>query len=75
MAAVSESEVVHSVWGFGKFHDKFNPFLSHAFLSTLEHSASAVRETGCIQHHIVAKANNTTILAVVPLYVKTHSYG
>ncbi|KAG4941973.1 hypothetical protein JHK84_046085 [Glycine max] len=40
-----------------------------------EHSASAVRETGCIQHHIVAKANNTTILAVVPLYVKTHSYG
>ncbi|TKY53847.1 hypothetical protein E2542_SST18253 [Spatholobus suberectus] len=56
--------------------DKFNPFLSHAFLSTLEHSACAVRETGWMPHHIVAQdiqAND--ILAVVPLYLKTHSYG
>ncbi|KAL5163763.1 Dynamin-2B [Glycine soja] len=58
--------------------DNFNPFLSHAFLSTLEHSASAVRETGWIPHHIVAKANNNSnnnVVAVVPLYLKTHSYG
>ncbi|KAK7376397.1 hypothetical protein VNO78_34682 [Psophocarpus tetragonolobus] len=56
--------------------DKFNPFLSHAFLSTLEHSASAVRETGWIPHHIVARAQpDNNILAVLPLYLKTHSYG
>ncbi|CAJ1940447.1 unnamed protein product [Sphenostylis stenocarpa] len=54
---------------------KFNPFLSHAFLSALEHSASAVRETGWMPHHIVAKDQANNILAVVPLYLKTHSYG
>lgn len=54
--------------------DKFNPFLSHGFLSTLEHSASAVRQTGWTPHHIVAKHQNN-IVAVVPLYLKTHSYG
>ncbi|KAL9325461.1 hypothetical protein ACSQ67_006106 [Phaseolus vulgaris] len=53
----------------------FNPFLSHAFLSALEHSASAVRETGWTPHHIVAKDQANNILAVVPLYLKTHSYG
>lgn len=57
-------------------HDKFNPFLSHAFLSTLELSASAVKEKGWTPHHIVAKDEETNhILAVVPLYLKTHSYG
>ncbi|KAL2339331.1 hypothetical protein Fmac_013777 [Flemingia macrophylla] len=56
--------------------DKFNPFLCHAFLSTLERSASAVRETGWTPHHIVARDQAThSILAVVPLYLKTHSYG
>lgn len=50
----------------------FNPFLSHAFLSALEHSASAVRETGWTPHHIVAKDQANNILAVVPLYLKTY---
>jgi len=51
----------------------FNPFLSHAFLSALEHSASAVRETGWMPHHIVAKDQANNILAVVPLYLKTYA--
>lgn len=55
--------------------NSFNPFLSHAFLSALEHSASAVRETGWMPHHIVVKDQTNNILAVVPLYLKTHSYG
>lgn len=56
-------------------HDKYNPFLSHAFLSTLEHSQSAVKEKGWTPHHIIAKDQSDQILAVVPLYLKTHSYG
>lgn len=55
--------------------DKFNPFLSHAFLSSLELSSSSVKEKGWTPHHIVAKDIHNHILAVVPLYLKTHSYG
>ncbi|XP_057417449.1 uncharacterized protein LOC130711746 [Lotus japonicus] len=55
--------------------EKFNPFLSHAFFSTLEDSGCAVKETGWKPHHIVAKDETNNILAVVPLYLKTHSYG
>ncbi|KAK7263776.1 hypothetical protein RJT34_31373 [Clitoria ternatea] len=56
--------------------DKFNPFLTHAFLSSLENSASAVTQTGWKPQHMVAKDEATgNILAVVPLYLKTHSQG
>lgn len=56
-------------------HHNYNPFLSHAFLSTLEHSHSAVKEKGWTPHHIIAQDQSNQILAVVPLYLKTHSYG
>ncbi|XP_061363535.1 uncharacterized protein LOC133307126 isoform X2 [Gastrolobium bilobum] len=56
--------------------EKFNPFLTHAFLSTLEDSGSAVKETGWMPHHIIAKdEESNNIVAVVPLYLKSHSYG
>ncbi|OIW00103.1 hypothetical protein TanjilG_26440 [Lupinus angustifolius] len=55
-------------------HEKYNPFISHSFLSSLEHSGSAVKETGWTPHHLLARMDST-ILAVVPLYLKTHSYG
>ncbi|CAL0325878.1 unnamed protein product [Lupinus luteus] len=55
-------------------HQKYNPFISHSFLSTLEHSGSAVKETGWTPHHLLATMDST-IVAVVPLYLKTHSYG
>ncbi|CAI8615847.1 unnamed protein product [Vicia faba] len=56
-------------------HHKYNPFLSHAFLSTLEHSQSAVKDKGWTPHHMIAQDQSNHILAVVPLYLKTHSYG
>ncbi|KAG8650339.1 hypothetical protein MANES_07G028500v8 [Manihot esculenta] len=55
--------------------EKLNPFLTHGFLSSLEESGCAVKETGWIPSHIVAKDESENILGVVPLYLKSHSYG
>ncbi|GAA0140497.1 hypothetical protein LIER_01829 [Lithospermum erythrorhizon] len=55
--------------------ENFNPFLSHSFLSSLEDSGSAVKETGWTPQHIIAKDDSDNILGVVPLYLKSHSYG
>uniref|UniRef100_M8B4Y6 Uncharacterized protein n=1 Tax=Aegilops tauschii TaxID=37682 RepID=M8B4Y6_AEGTA len=55
--------------------EKFNPFLTHAFLSSLEESGSAVKETGWLPLHVVARDESENILGVVPLYLKSHSRG
>ncbi|XP_039165253.1 uncharacterized protein LOC120291653 [Eucalyptus grandis] len=49
---------------------KHNPFLSHGFLSSLEESNSAVKETGWMPRHIGAKDESGTVIGVVPLYLK-----
>ncbi|CAH9069709.1 unnamed protein product [Cuscuta europaea] len=54
---------------------QFNPFLSHAFLSSLEGSGSAVKETGWIPQHIIARDESKNVLGAIPLYLKSHSYG
>ncbi|KAJ7967946.1 Acyl-CoA N-acyltransferase [Quillaja saponaria] len=54
---------------------KFNPFLTHGFLSSLEDSGSAVKETGWTPSHIIAKDEGDNLVGVVPLYLKSHSYG
>ncbi|XP_038680727.1 uncharacterized protein LOC119981707 isoform X2 [Tripterygium wilfordii] len=55
--------------------ENFNPFLTHGFLLSLEESDCAVKETGWLPRHIVAKDDYENILGVVPLYLKSHSYG
>ncbi|XP_021661945.2 uncharacterized protein LOC110651064 isoform X2 [Hevea brasiliensis] len=55
--------------------EKLNPFLTHGFLSSLEESGCSVKETGWMPSHIVAKDEIENILGVVPLYLKSHSYG
>ncbi|CAK9134211.1 unnamed protein product [Ilex paraguariensis] len=55
--------------------EQFNPFLSHGFLSSLEESGCTVKETGWVPQHIIAQDECETILGVVPLYLKSHSYG
>src|SRR5262245_39507059 len=52
-----------------------NPFLSHAFLHALEASGSATGETGWLPQHVVAEDSGGHIRAVVPMYLKSHSYG
>ena len=52
-----------------------NPFVGHAFLSALEDSGSAVAEHGWQPRHLVVPDRDGGFLGVVPLYLKSHSYG
>lgn len=53
----------------------YNPFISHAFLSTLEESGSAVAETGWLGQHLVLEGPDGVPDAVMPCYLKNHSQG
>jgi predicted N-acyltransferase len=52
-----------------------NPFVSHAFLSALEDSGSASNRTGWLPQHAVLRTEDHRIVAVAPMYAKSHSYG
>jgi uncharacterized protein len=52
----------------------FNPFVSHAFLSSLEDSGSATARTGWAASHLVLE-DDQKILGLVPCYLKTNSMG
>ena len=52
-----------------------NPSVSYAFLSALEDSGSTTARTGWEPQHLSLAGPDGTILGVVPLYAKTHSYG
>jgi len=52
-----------------------NPFVSHAFLSAMEDSGSANNRTGWLPQHAVLRAADKRIVAIVPMYAKSHSYG
>ncbi|MFD1744459.1 GNAT family N-acetyltransferase [Rhizobium helianthi] len=53
----------------------YNPFLSHAFLSSLEESGSATAKTGWLGHHILMENEKGDLLGAVPAYLKSHSQG
>jgi predicted N-acyltransferase len=53
----------------------YNPFISHAFLSALEASGSAVARAGWQPQHLVAEAAGGAVAGVVPCYLKSHSRG
>ena len=52
-----------------------DPFLRHAFFKALEESGSVCTETGWLPHHLSITGDDGNLLAVAPLYAKTHSYG
>jgi predicted N-acyltransferase len=52
-----------------------NPFLSHAFLSAAEKSGSAVPSAGWGPRHLLAHDETGRLVACVPLYLKSHSFG
>jgi hypothetical protein len=52
-----------------------NPFLAHAFLSTLEDSGSAGPRTGWLPQHAALRDGAGRLVACAPLYAKSHSYG
>jgi uncharacterized protein len=53
----------------------YNPFLSHAFLSSLEESGSATRRTGWLGHHLVMETDAGELMGALPCYLKSHSQG
>jgi uncharacterized protein len=52
-----------------------NPTISHTFLNALEESGSTTTRTGWAPQHLSLAGADGEIVAVVPLYAKTHSYG
>src|SRR5690606_21836398 len=51
------------------------PFLRHAFLSSLEDSGSVTARTGWRPAHHVLRDDAGQLRAALPAYVKAHSYG
>ena len=55
--------------------DRFNPFVSHAFLSALEESGCVSGRTGWGPAHVLVEEPGGRLAAAAPCYVKTHSLG
>ncbi|MDF2114705.1 GNAT family N-acetyltransferase [Roseiarcaceae bacterium H3SJ34-1] len=55
--------------------ERFNPFLTHAFLNALETSGSATARTGWTPVHVVVEDAAGAMLGCAPCYLKTHSMG
>ena len=55
--------------------EPFNPFLTHAFLSSLEESGSATARTGWAGAHILVEDAEGRLRACAPAYLKSHSQG
>ena len=55
--------------------ERFNPFISHNFLSSLEESGSAAARAGWGPAHLVVEDETGAILGCAPAYLKTNSMG
>ncbi len=67
------SETSSEVWNACAGDD--NPFVSFEFLSALEDSGSVSAETGWLPQHLLVEDAAGTVIAAVPAYLKSHSYG
>ena len=56
-------------------HERFNPFISHAFLHALESSKSVGGRTGWVPTHVVVENKAGKLMAAAPCYIKSHSMG
>jgi len=52
-----------------------NPFVSHAFLSSLEQSLSVGQRTGWQPRHLLAETADGELVGAAPCYLKSHSRG
>ncbi|QAY96872.1 GNAT family N-acetyltransferase [Methylovirgula ligni] len=55
--------------------ERFNPFISHAFLAALEESGSVGRGSGWLPAHVLVEDSAGRLLAAAPTYLKSHSMG
>ncbi len=52
-----------------------NPFVAFDFLDCLEEAGCAVERTGWAPRHLAVHAEDGSVAAVMPLYLKSHSQG
>ena len=55
--------------------DSHYPFLQHEFLAALEQSGSVTLDTGWQPQHLIIHNEQQELIACMPLYLKTHSWG
>ncbi len=55
--------------------ERFNPFLTHAFLKALEASKSVSPKAGWSGAHVLVRDANGALAAAAPTYLKSHSMG
>ena len=55
--------------------ERYNPFISHAFLNCCEASGSTGPRTGWTPAHVLVEDASGALLACAPTYLKTHSQG
>ena len=61
--------------GANRRHETYNPFVGHAFLSALERSRSATRETGWMGRHLRLETESGDLAGAAACYLKSHSQG
>ncbi|MCT8986833.1 GNAT family N-acetyltransferase [Shewanella phaeophyticola] len=66
------SEITKIQWN--EYFDASQPFTRHEYLSALELSQCVSNKTGWQPHHLVVTQGDT-VVALMPLYIKTHSWG
>jgi uncharacterized protein len=55
--------------------ERFNPFISHAFLDALEQSGSVGGRSGWTPVHVLVEDENDRLVGCAPTYRKSHSRG
>jgi predicted N-acyltransferase len=55
--------------------ERFNPFITHAFLKALEDSDSVGGKSGWTPTHVLVEDQRGQLIAAAPTYLKTHSMG
>ena len=51
------------------------PFLRHEFLKALERQECLGKKTGWFPRHLLVEAENGSLVAAMPMYLKTNSFG
>ena len=52
-----------------------NPFLSHAFLKSLEDAGCVGKRAGWLPQHMILEDDSGQIIGIAPGYLKSHSQG
>jgi hypothetical protein len=74
-SAVTAARAASNQHQLGHQLEEYNPFVSHAFLASLERSLSATARTGWQPQHLLVQTGAGAAEAVAPAYLKSHSRG